>query len=68
MYLMKLFNNFVSQDFLNEIITKNTNADIAYGKIKIKTHIKPDITVYTDELKISDKSDNYTFLHSYVHD
>ena len=62
--LPPIINHFLSDDFINKFVYENTNADIKYDKLKLKTHIKPDISIHAGKISIKDKFDTYTFLES----
>lgn len=57
-------NSAVKTEFVKNIFAKKTNAVLNYGEIKIKTHIKPAITISADNFYIKSKEDNFEFLNA----
>ena len=54
--------HFANKNFISGIFNAKTNAKLEYSNIKIKTHIKPQITLKTDRILISDKDSSDIFL------
>ncbi len=48
---------------LQNIISSKTNIKAEYNKLKIKTHIKPDITIKTSKLSLTDKNINQNVIY-----
>ncbi len=53
---------FANKNFISDIFNAKTNAKIEYSNIKIKTHIKPQITLKTDKIIIFEKNKENIFL------
>lgn len=59
-----VLNEFTKTNYIKSLFSKNTNAKLEYSKIKIKTHIKPNITIKADKISIIDKEDNSITLYA----
>ncbi len=49
-------------NYIKNIVSKNTNAQIKYSKPKIKTHIIPSVSIEFNSFEIDDKNTASTFL------
>ena len=55
---------FANKNFISDIFNARTNAKIEYTNIKIKTHLKPQITLKTDKILICEKDNEKIFLNA----
>lgn len=57
-----ILEQFANKDFISKILDKKTNAKLEYSNVKIKTHIKPQITLKAGKIKISNKEESNIFI------
>ena len=54
---------FAQSNKIKNLIFSKTNVNFQYKKLKIKTHIKPDITIKSESLSITDKNTGDSFIN-----
>ena len=54
---------FAQSNKIKNLIFSKTNVNFQYKKLKIKTHIKPDITIKSESLSITDKNTGDNFIN-----
>ena len=55
-------NCFLNGDLLKDIIKKNTNAELDYKNAKIKTHIKPYVSIEANEITLKENVSKEKFF------
>lgn len=53
-----VLNKFANTDYIKNLFAQKANAELEYSKIKVKTHIKPNLTIKADKITILDKENN----------
>ena len=59
-----IINGFLNGDLIKDIVNKNTNAELDYKNAKIKTHIKPIVSLKADEITLKDKETNLIVINA----
>lgn len=59
-----VLNHFMPEDFLKNIIEKNTNSNIEYSNPRFSTDITPFFTFSVKNININDKEKTYRFLNA----
>ena len=59
-----IINGFLNGNLIKDIVSKNTNAELDYKNAKIKTHIKPIVSLKADEITLKEKETNLVVINT----